>query len=908
MTSTSHYKGRDNSKYSPQDIKERADIHGYIESCGIKLRKSGRLYIALCPFPDHDDRKTPSFMVYPETQSFNCFGCRQGGDIFNFIQHYKNLPFPEALKDAAAYAGISLEDLNIEEDEQTRKWRVTTEILTATACFYQQLLTPEVKGYLIDTRRLSEETILNERIGYAPRPGENGYKGTELSEYLSKLGYTKKQMENAGVIRTNGSEYYSGCILFSNWLYGKVVYITGRGYPEKSHRKPVAAKVPCNHLFGEQGLREKEVILVEGETCVYTTRQAGFNVCGTYGTNGFRDEWAKKFNTVDKVYIAMDGDEAGLKATERLGILLRNNARIVIFPDYASPDGEKVTDWNELFDVKYDGDVQAFKEDFQQLLDQAQTLLKYRIKQIPKDTPEIEIPGKLQPLLSEIARLTEMESDIYISVIIDHFKDTVKLSKQSLKGDIKAIRKVLKQTDSEVANIPGEDLEILGDEYKRITPVQDFIDGVSYITVPLDVKMTVRVNHIPVPKVDQISYLVTSRREFSRLDEIVLLEEKQLIINSQPLFLGPNRWPLKYINIFIEGEEKIDPFIVFQEMKAIYDHYIDFKDQATSSVLALMTIGTYFYRIFESFPYLAFTAEKGSGKTKILTIAEKICFNAVLSCNTSLSSLFRLIEGTSGTFLLDEAELLKDPKRAQELRSVLNSGYKRGTQVHRTNIDAPDSKVESFDVYSPKIIAGIKGLEDVLESRCIMFPMLKTYDREKANRDVSESGEDWEYLRHLLYSFALTFAGDIRDIYLNDPGTRNIRAVYGREGELWRPLLSIAKSLDNNGCDGLFGWLREVASEKSQNSRSEGLDIWTTATLLGLEELTRKNETNISTEDIKDAMSGWFDEHDRKPNARWIGNTLKKNDLIEGKNRTSSGIRYVIRHKEVADRIERYGV
>jgi len=510
--------------------------------------------------------------------------------------------------------------------------------------------------------------------------------------------------------------------------------------------------------------------------------------------------------------------------------------------------------------------------------------------------------------MSEIARLSEIEQDMYISGIIDHFKDTVKISKSSLKGDIRNIKKAFKQADGEISNIPGEDMEILGDEYKRITPVQDFIDGVFYTTVSLDVRMSVKVNHIPVPKVVQIPYLVTSQRDFSRLDEIELLDEKKLIINSQPELLGINRWPLKYIHTYLKGEEKLDPFIVFQEIKAIYDYYLDFKDPATSPVLAIMTIGTYFYRIFESFPYLAFTAEKGSGKTKILNVAEKLSFNAVLACNTSLSSLFRLIEGTSGAFLLDEAELLKDPKYAQELRSVLNSGYKKGSRVFRTNLDSTNNTVESFDVYCPKIIAGIKGLEDVLESRCIKFPMLKTFDKEKANRDISESGEDWEYFRHLLYSFGLTFAGEINDIYINDPETRNIRAVYGREGELWRPLLSIAKVLDNNGCDGLFGWLREVASRKSQDSKSEGLDNWTTALILGLEDLTSEKEIDISTGEIKGAMLGWFDENDRKPTPRWIGNTLQKYDLIESSRRTNSGYRYVIRHKEVTDRIERYDI
>jgi len=133
MTATGHYKSPGSHKYSPQDIKESTEILDYINSCGIKLRKSGNRYTSLCPFPDHDDRKTKSFTVYPETQSFHCFGCRRGGDIYEFIQVFKNISFSEALKEVAAYAGISLEDLSHKhnEDGQYNKSKTTGDILTS---------------------------------------------------------------------------------------------------------------------------------------------------------------------------------------------------------------------------------------------------------------------------------------------------------------------------------------------------------------------------------------------------------------------------------------------------------------------------------------------------------------------------------------------------------------------------------------------------------------------------------------------------------------------------------------------------------------------------------------------------------------------------------------------------------
>lgn len=896
------------AKYSPQDIKERADIVGYISSCGVELTPSGNRYQALCPSPKHDDRKTKSFTVYPGTQSFFCYGCGWGGDIFDFIQGFKSLSFPEAVREAAAFAGIPLESLSPGSGEEDSKWKVTRDILTATAYFYHQRLTTEVRACLTNTRGLIEDTIESEVIGYAPPTGNNGYEGTELLATLEKKGFTREQSVEAGVIYKDGREYFSGHIVYPDWSFGKVAYMTGRGFPKKSHKKPLADKLPCNSPFGGQGIGKGDPITVEGEADVYILKQAGLNACGTYGANGFRKEWVGKFKNVEKVYIAMDGDDAGRKTSETIAALLKDKARIITFPETKTPDGKKIKDWNELFVEKYAKDIPDFQRDFRELMAQAETLLEYKIHQIPKDTPERDVPGLLQPLLSEISRLSEVEHDIYINLIVEYFKGTTKLTKQSLKRDIGKFAKATQRTSGGAADSPEDNCEILGDDYKRFTPAQDFIDGVSYLTVPLDVRMEVIVSGVPVPKVTQIPYILTSRRELFRLDELALLDERKLIVNSHPEIPGYNRWPVSSIDKFMEGKETIDPAVVFYEIRAIYDHYLDFRDPATSSVLAITTVGTYFYRVFESFPYIAFTAEKGSGKSKILLIAEKLCFNAVLSCNTTLSSLFRLIDGSAGTFLLDEAEVLKDPKYAQELRSVLNSGYKKGSQVHRTNLESKDQKVESFDTYSPKIIAGIRGLEEVLESRCITFPMLKTRDEEKANRDISESGEDWVHLRHLLYSFGLTFAGDIREIYLSDTGIRNIRAVYGREGELWRPILCIAQFLEANGCEGIFDWMKEVASRKSQSSRTDGLDDWSNALLLALDLVTQDSETGISTSDIRDALLGWFQEKDKKPSPRWIGAQLKTWDLVENRRKTSSGYIYTIRHATVKDRMDRYGV
>lgn len=771
---------------------------------------------------------------------------------------------------------------------------IIEEVLTATAQFYFEKLTQEVKDYLIIKRCLTEETINRYKIGYAPAREIGNSSG--LLSFLKERGYTKRQAIIAGVLCKDGRECFAGNIIFPNWKLGRVVYIIGQGFPDRSLKNLPNVNVPMNHLFLEEKLTGKEGIIPEGPPDTYTLRQAGFNAIGILGVSGFKDEWAQKFKKLDTVYIALY-DESGIKASIKLGKLLGEKARIVPFPDFYDKNGKKTKDWNELFCIKYKGNIQSFRTDFQQILDQAQTVLEFQIKQIPKDINKREFCKVLSPFMPRLTDLSEIELGFYIDVIHNHFKDTLKIPRQSIKNEIKQFRRV-------ISDISGENEEIIDDKYPRISPALDFTENVAYVTMPIDVKRTSVVKGQRVTEIASVPYLITSEKEFIRVNKMELFEKKGLVIKSEPFFLDGNRWSRYHVKEFQDGFQ-VDPFVAFQVVKAIFEDYIDFAESQVAEVLSLWVIGTYIFRIFESYPYIFLKGEMGTGKTRILTIVDKISFNAIYSSSISTASLFRTIESCSPTILLDEAEALKTPSRSQDLRLVLDSGYKRGAKVYRVNKDT--HKPQSFEVFSPKIIANIKGLEKVLVNRCIKFTMVKTADTEKANKNVSELGEDWGYIRHLLYSFALTFFKEIRDIYSSDPDIKNIHTISGREAELWFPLLTIAKFIDKNGCDGLFDMIKNVAFKKSQESRSEEIDYDTRALLLGLRDLTEYTEDSISNKQIGEKMIDYL-ENRNFPSSHWIGSTLKKFGLIEQSNRTNSGYKYVIRQKILSNMIDRYAL
>jgi DNA primase catalytic core len=872
-----------------EKVKERTDI---VQVIGQRIKLSPR-HKAQCPF--HDD-KHPSFSVNPEAQYYYCFGCRAGGDVIDFIQRYENKSFTEALLYLASQAGIPIPSATPEAEQRIDEDRKLDQIRMEAIGFYHRSVTPEVASYLTKDRGLGADTIVRFQIGYA-----NGGLRNHLiarcryqEDLCLKSGFLK--MEADGQVR----DYFYHEIIFPNWHCGRVAYVTGRGYPRKSHKKPRAEEFPLEHLFCEHALREKAVILTEGEIDTYTLIQAGFNACGILGVTSFKEGWVSKFKNADTIYISLDGDDAGREAALRLGEMFGERARIVPFPDAPTPNGERIKDWNELFVTRHRCNVDSFSQEYQRLLDHAQTVLEYRIRSIPKDIPKQDLPRVLSPIVAELARLTELEQEIYVDVMVDHFRDTLKLSRQALRADIKRAAKKLPKSET-------EEVEILDGKYPRISPALDFVDGTGYICVPVDVKLSAFVKGATVTRIAKVPYVVTSNREFFRIDKEELLAERKLVLKSEPHFLdGAPRWSIEHIRQFQDPGCRIEPTVAFETVARIYDSYVDFKEEHTAQVMALWTLGTYVYPIFESYPYLSFTGERSSGKTKTLTVAERLCFNAVCSSDISPSLLFRIIEGSSCTVLIDEAERLKDPRLGQDLRLLLNAGYKRGGRAHRSKPDTFEP--QSFEVYSPKMLANIKGLEGVLESRCIQFTMLRTRDTAKANRIVTEASDDWAQVRHMLYAFAMTAFQEIRQEYLEDGETKSIKAISGREGELWHPLLAIARYLDKNGCPGLFEEIKEVAVRKAQEGKADGLDEWSNAMLLALRDITTLGEDNISTRDIRDAMNRYLEDGSEPPSSHWVGAALGRLGLAEKSDRGGKGYRYVVRQATVEDVIERYGV
>ena len=169
-----------------EELRYRSDIESVIGGY-VRLKRRGKNLLGLCPF--HNE-KTPSFTVYPENQSFYCFGCGTGGDVITFIRKAENLDYIEAVKLLADRAGMKLPEDGVDDRTARLKTRILELNRESARFFHQQLSTPAGRRGLdyLRARGLSDSTIRRFGLGYAPEGWDN------LRNFLSAKGFSKEEM------------------------------------------------------------------------------------------------------------------------------------------------------------------------------------------------------------------------------------------------------------------------------------------------------------------------------------------------------------------------------------------------------------------------------------------------------------------------------------------------------------------------------------------------------------------------------------------------------------------------------------------------------------------------------------------------------------------------------------------
>lgn len=391
-----------------EELTRRTDIVELVGSY-VQLKRKGRLYGGLCPF--HSE-KSPSFYVYPDTQSFYCFGCGAGGDAITFAKKINSIDYPEAVKMLAARAGMP------EPQEDDKTGRMRSRILSMNkeaARFFHACLNSTVeearqaRAYW-RRRGLDDKTIVRFGLGYAPNDGQ------ALYQFLRDKGYNQQELDASGLFKRSPS----GRIYCLFWkrvmtpifdLRGNIIAFGGRVLDDSKPKYVNSPETLVYHksdtVFALQIAKRsasRRFVLCEGYMDVISMQQAGIDTavcaCGTALTP---DQVRLISEYADEVILSYDSDEAGQKATLRSLELFRNSpvkVGVLQIPGAKDPDE---------YIKKYGA------ERFKALLDGVGNALDFRLGRLrsqydlSQDAQRLEYVKQAVDLLAERSSPTEQE-------------------------------------------------------------------------------------------------------------------------------------------------------------------------------------------------------------------------------------------------------------------------------------------------------------------------------------------------------------------------------------------------------------------------------------------------------------------------------------------------------------------
>lgn len=296
--------------------------------------------------------------------------------------------------------------------------------------------------------------------------------------------------------------------------------------------------------------------------------------------------------------------------------------------------------------------------------------------------------------------------------------------------------------------------------------------------------------------------IVTSDRK------LLAVEDETDSLSFTPRAYGDlaNRWDEDDVLAFCAGHGETLTFadVLVLTMEA-FDVAMEFPRVQHRALMATWALATYFHPLFLTFPRLALSGERESGKSKVLALLRGTAWNALLMLAPTPAVLFRLVQEFRPTLLLDEVEgLAADDKH--DVLAIINAGYKAGATVARCEGERR-RVVESFAVYAPLALAAIRPPNATTEDRCIPLVMQRGADRRRLNAEVDETAEAFGRIRSGSYRLLLTGWRDVADAYAMVELPEWLTA---RARELWKPLLAVASVADAEATDGSLGLVSDL--------------------------------------------------------------------------------------------------
>ncbi len=448
-----------------EEIRNRCDIVDIISEY-VPLKPAGKGFKALCPF--HEE-KTPSFMISTEKQLFHCFGCGEGGNVFNFVMKFEKVDFFEAVKMLAKKAGVILPADEKKENLLYRQKERMYKLNSLAANYFRECLFRAPRGKKIinylKKRGINDKTVEKYRLGYAPD------KWDVLTNFLKKKGYSYEELIKAGLIKKSKIEgkyidYFRDRIIFPIFnVQGKIIGFGGRvlddSMPKYINSPETLIYNKGSNLyslnFAKEDIRKKNrVIVVEGYTDILIVQQYGFNngvaSLGTALTTK-QIELIKRFT--DTVLIAYDADSAGNMATLRsFDLLIKAGLEIKVI---ALPQGNDPADFL----------IKKGNKAFQSLIDSSLSLMNYKLKLLYAKYSINTIEGKVKIIKEILPTLNVIDNEVELRAQIKKISEELKLSEEAILIELKKYKRGSKEfthsvikPHSEPGNVTAEKILI----------------------------------------------------------------------------------------------------------------------------------------------------------------------------------------------------------------------------------------------------------------------------------------------------------------------------------------------------------------------------------------------------------------------------------------------------------------
>ncbi len=422
------------------EVKQRTDIVEVVSQY-VSLAKAGRTFRALCPF--HSE-KHPSFFVYPEQQSWHCFGaCNTGGDVFAFIMKKQGIDFGDTLRLLAEKAGVTIStrfEQDIGRDERERLYQINE---AATQYFHNLLLNSsageQTRSYLA-VRGLSPKTISDFQLGFSLNNWE------ALKQYLAERDYTENELLTAGlVVEAEGGkthDRFRNRLMFP--IHDSRGRTTGFGARVLDDSLPKYLNSPVTPIFDKSSslyglnlarsaIRQQNLaVIAEGYMDVITAHQGGFNnVVASMGTSVTE----KQVNIIKRLtrnmVLALDADAAGEEASLR-GVGYENTlgaeVKVIILPRGKDPDDV----------IREDAKI------WQELLKEALPVIDYTFNMVTAELDLTTARDKSLAVDKLLPIIAEMKDTVRQAHYLQKLARLVKVSERRIEAELRRIKPSLK--------------------------------------------------------------------------------------------------------------------------------------------------------------------------------------------------------------------------------------------------------------------------------------------------------------------------------------------------------------------------------------------------------------------------------------------------------------------------------